>query len=55
MTGGGRFVEVQATAEGRAYSEEELQQMLALASDGIRRLSKIQQDLLHMNFRGRSL
>jgi ribonuclease PH len=55
MTGGGRFVEVQATAEGRAYSEEELQQMLALASDGIRRLAKIQQDLLHMNFRGRSL
>jgi ribonuclease PH len=54
MTGGGRFVEVQATAEGRAYTERELQQLLALAAGGIRRLSEAQQELLHMNFSARS-
>jgi ribonuclease PH len=53
MTGSGKFVEVQATAEGRPYSQDELQQMLALAADGIRELGQIQQELLHMNFRGR--
>ena len=51
MTGGGRFVEVQATAEGRPYSAKELQQMLELASDGIRHLSEKQQELLQMSFR----
>jgi ribonuclease PH len=54
MTGGGRFVEVQATAEGRAYTDRELQQLLALAAGGIRRLSEAQQELLHMNFSARS-
>jgi ribonuclease PH len=54
MTGSGKFVEVQATAEGRAYSDEELQQMLAAAAGGIRELAQIQQELLHMNFRARS-
>jgi ribonuclease PH len=54
MTGSGKFVEVQATAEGRAYSQDELQQMLALAAAGIRQLEQIQQELLHMTFRNRS-
>ena len=54
MTGSGKFVEVQATAEGRAYSQDELDQMLDMAAGGIRRLNQIQQDLLHMNFRGSS-
>ena len=54
MTGSGQFVEVQASAEGRPYAAEELQQLLALASGGIRDLTKAQQELLHMNFRGRS-
>jgi ribonuclease PH len=54
MTGGGRFVEVQASAEGRSYTERELQQLLALAAGGIRRLSEAQQELLHMNFSSRS-
>ena len=35
MTGGGRFVEVQGTAEGEAFSREELDQLLALATRGI--------------------
>ena len=54
MTGAGRFVEVQATAEGRAYTNEELQDLLDLAAGGIRQLTSMQQELLHMDFRGRS-
>lgn len=50
MTGTGRFVEVQASAEGRSYTGEELQKLLALASEGIRHLTGVQQELLHMNF-----
>lgn len=54
MTGSGKFVEVQATAEGRPYSDQELRQLLALAAGGIRRLTEAQQDLLHINFGARS-
>jgi ribonuclease PH len=54
MTGDGRFVEVQASAEGRPYTNEELQQLLDLASGGIRQLCKLQQDLVRVNFRSRS-
>ncbi|XLM20351.1 ribonuclease PH, partial [Chromobacterium piscinae] len=35
MTGSGRFVEVQGTAEGEPFSEEEMAAMLALARKGI--------------------
>jgi ribonuclease PH len=54
MTGGGRFVEVQASAERRPYTGQELQQLLDLAAGGIRRLTEAQQELLHMNFSARS-
>jgi ribonuclease PH len=54
MTGSGQFVEVQASAEGRPYTSDELQKLLDLAGGGIRELIKAQQELLHMNFRGRS-
>ncbi len=53
MTGGGKFVEVQASAEARPYTSHELEQLLDLAAGGIRSLAKAQQELLHMNFRGR--
>jgi ribonuclease PH len=46
MTGSGHFVEVQATAEGRPYSGEELQELLELAADGIRELHEIQRQIL---------
>ena len=52
--GGGRFVEVQASAEGRTYTDRELQQLLALAAGGIRQLQEAQQELLHMNFTSRA-
>jgi ribonuclease PH len=38
MTGAGRFVEVQGTAEGEAFARAELDQLLALAGRGIAEL-----------------
>ena len=54
MTGSGRFVEVQATAEGRPYTNEEMDDLLELAAGGIRQLTRVQQELLRMDFRGRA-
>ena len=54
MTGSGRFVEIQATAEGRPFAGEELQRLLALAATGIRDVTRHQQALLQMNFSARS-
>lgn len=51
MTGTGRLVEVQATAEGRPFTESEMQSLLRLATAGIHDLTKMQRDLLHMDFR----
>jgi ribonuclease PH len=42
MTGGGRLVEVQATAEGRTFSREELDALLDLAEAGVRELTAAQ-------------
>jgi ribonuclease PH len=50
MTGNGRFVEVQATAEGRPYTGHEMQQLLSLAAVGIEQLTLVQRELLHMKF-----
>jgi ribonuclease PH len=46
MTGSGRFVEVQGTAEGVAFSRSELEQMLALAEKGVTELVARQHELL---------
>jgi ribonuclease PH len=54
MTGAGQFVEVQASAEGRPYTNQELQNLLDLAAGGIRYLTEVQQTLLRMDFRARS-
>lgn len=54
MTGGGQFVEVQATAEGRPYTSDELARLLDLAAEGIKRLARAQRELLGMDFRGRA-
>jgi ribonuclease PH len=54
MTGGGHFVEVQATAEGRPYTADELARLLDLAGEGIKRLARAQHELLGMDFRGRA-
>jgi ribonuclease PH len=46
MTGAGEFVEVQGTAERLAFSHARLQEMLALAQAGIRRLVALQRRAL---------
>ena len=46
MTGAGRLVEIQGTAEGEAFSERELAQLLALGKAGIRRLIAQQRKIL---------
>jgi ribonuclease PH len=42
MTGAGGIVEIQGTAEGKPFSEEELLRMMALARGGISRLIDLQ-------------
>jgi ribonuclease PH len=45
MTGGGRFIEVQGTAEGMAFSRSELEDLLALAEKGIGEIVSLQDEL----------
>jgi ribonuclease PH len=44
MTGSGRLVEVQGTAEGEPFSRGQLDEMIGLASTGIERLTAIQRE-----------
>ncbi len=46
MTGAGRIVEIQGTAEGDAFSERELNAMMTLGKSGIRRLIQAQRRAL---------
>jgi ribonuclease PH len=46
MTGSGRFIEVQGTAEGAPFSRGELDDLLGLAETGIGELLALQQDLV---------
>ena len=46
MTGAGRFVEVQGTAEGLPFTRGELDQLLELAEDGIRDIFALQREVL---------
>jgi len=46
MTGSGTFVEVQGTAEGKAFSRGELDELLHLAEHGIMDLTKRQSEIL---------
>jgi ribonuclease PH len=46
MTGGGRFVEVQGTAEGAAFSRGELDSMLGLAETGIQQITVLQNEAI---------
>jgi len=46
MTGGGRFVEVQGTAEGEPFTKDEMSKLLDLASNGIARLVELQRAAL---------
>lgn len=44
MTGSGKLVEVQGTAEGEPFSREDLDRILELSEDGIKRLTSIQRE-----------
>jgi ribonuclease PH len=46
MTGDGRFVEVQGTAEGAPFDRAELDALLALAGGGCAELTRLQQEAL---------
>ncbi|NBS47290.1 MAG: ribonuclease PH [Betaproteobacteria bacterium] len=46
MTGAGHFVEVQGTAEGAAFTRDEMNQLLALAEKGIGELVRMQREAL---------
>ena len=46
MTGRGHFVEVQGTAEGAAFSRDEMNAMLALAEKGVDELMRLQRRAL---------
>ena len=46
MTSQGEFVEVQGTAEGKPFSKETINALLALAEKGIKQLFEIQQAAL---------
>ena len=46
MTGAGHYVEVQGTAEGAAFSRQEMDQLLALAEKGIAELVALQRQSL---------
>lgn len=46
MTGAGHFVEVQGTAEGAAFTRDEMNQLLALAEKGIGELVQLQREAL---------
>jgi ribonuclease PH len=46
MTGSGRFVEIQGTAEGSPFSKETLDSLIGLAEEGINNLIKIQKGII---------
>jgi ribonuclease PH len=46
MLGNGHFVEVQGTAEGHAFTREEMDELLELAKSGIRQLVEMQRTAL---------
>ena len=46
MTGEGHYIEVQGTAEGAAFSRQEMDTLLALAEQGVRELVRLQDEAL---------
>jgi ribonuclease PH len=46
MTGAGRYVEVQGTAEGKPFSSGQLARLLAVAGEGVRSLAGLQRETL---------
>ena len=55
MTGSGKFVEVQGTAEDGPFSREQLEAMLDMASVGIQEIASVQKETLAIPPANRSL
>jgi ribonuclease PH len=49
MTGSGKLVEVQATAEGRPFGLDELNRMIDVARPAIQKLLALQQSILKLD------
>jgi ribonuclease PH len=45
MTGGGKFIEIQGTAEGEAFTRDEMNNLIDIAEQGIKQLTVIQNSL----------
>lgn len=54
MNDASAFIEIQGTAEGHAFRQEELQAMLILATEGIKQLIEIQRKVLKIPLSGMS-
>jgi ribonuclease PH len=48
MTGSGKLVELQGTAEGKPFSKDMLNRLMDLASDGIKRLIEVQKKIVQI-------
>lgn len=48
MTGKGKFVEIQGTAEGAPFSRTDMDKLLSLAKEGIEELIEIQKEVLNI-------
>ena len=46
MTGSGKFIEVQGTAEGAPFNKQELDQLLDIASKGCQEITQLQKQAL---------
>ncbi|MCZ7631759.1 MAG: ribonuclease PH [Microthrixaceae bacterium] len=55
MTGDGRFVEVQGTAEAEPFSRAELESLLGLAEKGIREINELQREYMAIEVAPRPL
>ena len=51
-TASGALVELQATAERRPFSDEQLAELVALARKGLKRLREVQEDALRPHLGG---
>ena len=47
MTGSGKFVEIQGTAEGEAFTRDQMNNLIDMAEHGIKKLTEIQNSLLN--------
>jgi ribonuclease PH len=54
MTGCGEFVELQATAEGRAFGQETMNELVEVARVGIQKLLQAQKSILELDLPGKS-